>query len=68
MEEVFTEIPNPSTRLFDCICILGLSVNSLRGYSHIDILLLGKSSGKPEIIMQLPPSQDLIKENHVEVI
>ncbi|OMJ94290.1 hypothetical protein SteCoe_2635 [Stentor coeruleus] len=63
MEALFTELQKPYTQLVDSISVLGLSIKNLR-----DILIESKTSGYPEIIFQLPPGSDVLKQSQMEMI
>ncbi|OMJ69290.1 hypothetical protein SteCoe_33011 [Stentor coeruleus] len=63
MEALFTELQKPYTQLVDSISVLGLSVKNLR-----DMLLGSKNSGAPEIIFQLPPGSNVVKQSQMEMI
>ena len=68
MDRLFLSSAVPSSRLIDCISILGLSVKTLRSKEYLDIILNNLDSGKPEIILQLPPTSQFLQSSHLEVV
>ncbi|CAG9326026.1 SCD1_1 [Blepharisma stoltei] len=63
MEKLFREENSPPIRLINSIAILGLQVKSLR-----NILIEGKTSGVPEVILQLPPTSKAISPGQINMI
>jgi hypothetical protein len=67
MESFFTQLNVPNTNLVDSVCLLGLSVASLRSKKYSELFLTGQTSAPAEIIFQLPPESKKLAENHIEV-
>lgn len=68
METLFNCSKTLDCNLVKCIGLIGLSVKTLRGNSYLDILIQEKNHAQPEIIFQLPPGSQVIKQNYAEVI
>ena len=67
MEDLLIDYASVTINLIDSIEILGLSVKTLHSNPYSDLLIEGKDSAPPELLVQIPPTAEEIGSQELDV-